>query len=79
MAAFTDATKRAITANVDLKMAVSLYNDQEKNMKTHGSHGSSNSYDDKFDSPCGVVVILPWEPEDVVLRGYRSRQGEIVP
>ena len=51
--AFNDVTKRAITT-VDLKKAVSLYDDQERNMKTPASHASSSSYDDEFDGPCGV-------------------------
>ena len=53
MVAFNDVTKRAITT-IDLKKAISLYDDQEKNMKTPASHASSNSYDDEFDGPCGV-------------------------
>ena len=53
MVAFNDVTKRAITT-IDLKKAVSLHDDQEKNMKTPTSHASSNSYDDEFDGPCGV-------------------------
>ena len=53
MVAFNDVTKRAITT-VDLKKAVCLYDDQERNMKTAASHASSNSYDDEFDGPCDV-------------------------
>jgi len=53
MVAFNDVTKRAITT-VDLKKAVSLYDDQERNMRTPASHASSSSYDDEFDGPCGV-------------------------
>jgi len=53
MVAFNDVTKRAITT-IDLKKAVSLHDDQEKNMKTPASHVSSSSYDDEFDPPCGV-------------------------
>lgn len=53
MVAFNDVTKRAITT-VDLKKAVCIYDDQEKNMRTPASHASSSSYDDEFDGPCGV-------------------------
>jgi len=53
MVAFNDVTKRAITT-IDLKKAVSLYDDQEKNMKTPASYASSSGYDDEFDGPCGV-------------------------
>lgn len=53
MVAFNDVTKRAITT-IDLKKAISLYDDQEKNIKTPASHVSSSSYDDEFDGPCGV-------------------------
>ena len=53
MVTFNDMTKRAITT-VDLKKAVSLYDDQERNMKTPASHASLSSYDDEFDGPCGV-------------------------
>lgn len=53
MVAFNDVTKRAIST-IDLKKAISLYDDQERNMKTPASHASSNSYDDEFDGPCGV-------------------------
>lgn len=53
MVAFNDVTKRAITT-VDLKKAVSLYDDQERNIRTPASHTSSSSYDDEFDGPCGV-------------------------
>lgn len=53
MVAFNDVTKRAITT-IDLRKAVSLHDDQEKNMRTPASHASSNSYDDEFDGPCGV-------------------------
>jgi len=53
MVAFNDVTKRAITT-IDLKKAISLHDDQEKNMKTPASHTSSSSYDDEFDGPCGV-------------------------
>lgn len=53
MVAFNDVTKRAITT-IDLKKAVNLYDDQERNMKTPVSHASSGSYDDEFDGPCGV-------------------------
>ena len=53
MVAFNDVTKRAITT-IDLKKAISLYDDQEKNMKTPASYASSSSYDDEFDGPCGV-------------------------
>jgi hypothetical protein len=53
MVAFNDVTKRAITT-IDLKKAVCIYDDQEKNMKTPASHASSSSYDDEFDGPCGV-------------------------
>lgn len=53
MVAFNDVTKRAITT-IDLKKAISLYDDQERNMKTPASYTSSNSYDDEFDGPCGV-------------------------
>jgi hypothetical protein len=53
MVAFNDVTRKAITT-IDLKKAVSLYDDQERNIKTPASHASSNSYDDEFDGPCGV-------------------------
>ena len=53
MVAFSDMAKRAITT-VDPKKAVCLYDDQERNMKTPASHASSSSYDDEFDSLCGV-------------------------
>ena len=53
MVAFNDVTKRAITT-IDLKKAVSLHDDQERNMRTPASHASSSSYDDEFDGPCGV-------------------------
>lgn len=53
MVAFNDVTKRAITT-IELKKAVSLHDDQERNMKTPASHASSSSYDDEFDGPCGV-------------------------
>ena len=53
MVAFNDVTKRAITT-IDLKKAVNLYDDQEKNMKTPASYASSSGYDDEFDGPCGV-------------------------
>jgi hypothetical protein len=53
MVAFNDVTKRAITT-IDLKKAVNLHDDQEKNMRTPASHASSSSYDDEFDGPCGV-------------------------
>jgi len=53
MVAFNDVTKRAITT-IDLKKAVSLHDDQEKNMETPASHASSSNYDDEFDGPCGV-------------------------
>lgn len=53
MVAFNDVTRKAITT-IDLKKAVSLHDDQERNMKTPASHASSSSYDDEFDGPCGV-------------------------
>ena len=53
MVAFNDVTKRAITT-VDLKKAVCLYDDQERNVKTPAPHASSSSDDDEFDGPCGV-------------------------
>ena len=53
MVAFNDVTKRAITT-LDLKKAVGIYDDQERNMRTPASHTSSSSYDDEFDGPCGV-------------------------
>ena len=53
MVAFNDVTKRTITT-FDLKKVVCFYDDQERNMKTPASHASSSSYDDEFDSPCGV-------------------------
>ena len=53
MVAFNDVTKRAIST-VDLKKAVGIYDDQERNMRTPASHTSSSSYDDEFDGPCGV-------------------------
>jgi hypothetical protein len=53
LVAFNDVTKRAITT-IDLKKAVSLHDDQERNLKTPASHASSSSYDDEFDGPCGV-------------------------
>ena len=53
MVAFNDVTKRAITT-IDLKKAIGLHDDQEKNMRTPASHTSSSSYDDEFDGPCGV-------------------------
>jgi hypothetical protein len=53
MVAFNDVTRKAITT-IDLKKAVSLYDDQERNMKTPASHASSSGYDDEFDGPCGV-------------------------
>ena len=53
MVAFNDVTKRAITT-LDLKKAVGIYDDQERNMRTPASHTSSTSYDDEFDGPCGV-------------------------
>ena len=57
MVAFSDMAKRAITT-VDLKKAVCLYEDQERNMKIPASLASSSSYDDELDGPCGVERSL---------------------
>jgi len=53
MVAFNDVTKRAITT-IDLKKAIGLQDDQDKNMRTPASHASPSDYDDEFDGPCGV-------------------------